>query len=91
MADQPTAAVQGLPFKAYTIVSRAVEEGIAYGIRRVFKYNQEPLSEDLMLREADRLVDAVMMELCEIVDFDEGWQLRLTAVDEPSHANQEET
>ena len=60
--------------KVYPLLDRAVEEGILYGIGRVFKYLEtDTITEDELRLKADTLSDAVMSELCEIIDFgDEG-------------------
>jgi hypothetical protein len=55
---------------AYAIISRAVEEGIAYGIGRLWKYNTgDTMTEDYMREHQDRIYDAVMNDLCEVLEF----------------------
>ena len=58
-------------FKAYDLVSRAVEEGIGYGIGRLWKYYESDTMTEAQMRERqDALRDAVMGDLCEVIDFD---------------------
>ena len=55
-----------IQFKAYTIIERAVSEGVAYGIRRAHKHVEKPTNEIL----EEKILDAVMLALSEIIDFD---------------------
>ena len=56
----------------YAIVSRAVEEGVAYGITRLWKYHDsETMTEDEMREKSDAIGQAVLNDLCEVVNFDE--------------------
>lgn len=56
----------------YAILSRAVEESVPYGLRRIFKYASPPrLSEDEVVAAAETVVNAVMNELCEVIKFDD--------------------
>ena len=52
--------------KVYSIIDRAVEEGVAYGIRRAHKYHDNP-SDDVLQEEIER---GVMHALSEVIDFD---------------------
>lgn len=55
----------------YAIVSRAVEEGIAYGITRLWKHHpKDTMTEDQMRERQQALIDAVMNDLSEVVKFD---------------------
>ena len=54
-------------FKAYTLVERAVEEGINFGWNRGHKYADDPEPE--VIKEA--ILNEVMLALSEIIDFDE--------------------
>lgn len=59
-----------MKIKAYPVVTRAVEEGLAYGITRLFKYQPTDKMTEAELREhADTLVDHVMSAICEVVEF----------------------
>jgi hypothetical protein len=51
--------------KPYTLIQRAVEEGINYGLNRSYKHTDTP-TRDYM---EDQIDVAVMNELCEIIDF----------------------
>jgi hypothetical protein len=57
--------------KTYTIVRNAVESGVAYGITRLFKYHpKRSMTEDEMRTGAGAVEDAVMNDLCDVIDFD---------------------
>ena len=51
--------------KLYNIISRAVEEGVAYGVNRSFKYSDNPLKEALQ----ENVERQVMNALSEVIDF----------------------
>jgi hypothetical protein len=53
-------------FKAYNLVARAVEEGVAYGYNRAHKHSDEPSEE--VIKQA--MIDSILNSLCEIIDFD---------------------
>lgn len=53
--------------KLYSIISEAVEHGIELGWNRAHKYTDTP-TEDV-IRTAQ--YDAVLLELCEILSFDD--------------------
>jgi hypothetical protein len=53
--------------KLWPVVSRAVEEGVAHGLRRSNKYNDEaPVDTD---RAAEHLQREIMNALCEVLNF----------------------
>lgn len=54
-----------MKLKAYSIIERAVEEGVTYGYNRAFKHTDAPKTEVLK----DSIANAVMNEICEIMDF----------------------
>ncbi len=55
---------------AYAIISRSVEEGIAYGITRLWKYHDGgTMTEEYMREHSGRIFDAVMNDLCEVLKF----------------------
>jgi hypothetical protein len=54
-----------MKFKSYELVTRAVEEGVAYGIRRAYKHTNTPSMEAI----EGAVVDAVTSALCDILDF----------------------
>ena len=53
---------------AYDVISRAVEEGVTYGLNRAYKHTDSPTRDD-MERE---VAQAVTNELCEVLMFDHG-------------------
>lgn len=54
--------------RAYDMLCRAVEEGVAYGWRRAHKHGDKPGEE--AIRGA--IEDAVTNALCEVLAFDDG-------------------
>ncbi len=65
---------QRVTVHAYPVVRQAVEDGVAYGITRVFKYLEvgAALTEDGLRERADELASAVIDAICEVVDFGDG-------------------
>jgi hypothetical protein len=53
-------------FHAYNIISDAVERGVNRGLMRAYKHTNEPDSDHI----AEQVEQAVMGELCEVLDFD---------------------
>lgn len=53
--------------KTYTILERAVEEGVLLGYRRAFKHTDNP-SESAI---ADAITDAVMLTITDVFSFPE--------------------
>lgn len=49
----------------YAIVCRAVEEGVAYGIQRAYKYADRPTREAV----EEHVEREVLNALCEVLDF----------------------
>ena len=61
---------QKIGVNLYNIVSRAVEEGVAYGIHRGYKHTDGEPPEGL----AEAVETAVLTELCSVLDFtDPDW------------------
>lgn len=58
-----------MQIRAYTVVERAIEEGVAYAITRLFKYDSTPMGEDQLRERSGEVVDHIMTELCEVVEF----------------------
>ena len=59
---------QPLRLRTYALVSRAVEEGVAHGIRRYLKYDDRAkMSDEGSL--AEHLEHEILNALCEVVDF----------------------
>jgi hypothetical protein len=57
----------GMRVRAYEVLRRAVEEGVAYGRRRAHKHTDTP-GEDAV---QDEIVTGVLNEVSEYFDFDE--------------------
>lgn len=54
-------------WKTYSLIERAVEDGIRYGYKRAHKHTDDPHEEDLK----QTILEAIMQELSEIINFDE--------------------
>ena len=57
----------GVKAKVYDLMSKAVEDGVSYGLHRAYKYSDNPSKEDV--EETIRL--AVMSSICEWFEFPE--------------------
>ena len=57
-------------FRAYDLVTRAVEDGLGYGIGRLFKHEDGPFTEDQLRERQETLIMAIQNALCEVIDFD---------------------
>jgi hypothetical protein len=53
--------------RAYDIISDAVERGVNCGMTRAYKHTNDPSSDHI----AEQVEQAVMGELCEVLDFDQ--------------------
>jgi hypothetical protein len=53
--------------RAYPVLYRAIEEGVAYGWRRAHKHTDTPEAHAI----EEQIVSAVLSEICEYFDFDE--------------------
>jgi hypothetical protein len=56
--------------RTYDVLHRAVEEGVMYGIRRLWKH-RDTLTEDDTEVYAEEVTQAVMNAVCEMFDFDD--------------------
>ena len=56
-----------LKVNLYTIIERAVEEGVAYGYMRGYKYSDTPSSETVK----ENIVRGVMLELSGVINFED--------------------
>jgi len=65
ISNSPTTG-ETMNFKAYTLVERAVEEGINFGWNRGHKYADDPEPE--VIKEA--ILNEVMLALSEIMNFE---------------------
>jgi hypothetical protein len=53
-------------FKTYTLIERAVEDGIICGINKAYKHTDNPTEGDLK----EMILENIMSELDQIIDFD---------------------
>jgi hypothetical protein len=58
----------GMKVRAYDVLRRALEEGAEYGWRRAHKHTDAPDEETIK----DQIVTAILNEVCEYFDFDDG-------------------
>ena len=54
-----------LKLKLYTVISRAVNEGVNYGVNRAFKYSDTPNHESLV----EHIEREVMNSLDEVIEY----------------------
>lgn len=57
----------GMHVRAFSVLERAVEEGVAYGWRRAHKHTDDPTAEAIQ----EQVVAGVLSEVCEYFGFDE--------------------
>jgi len=57
----------GMKLRVYEVVHRAVDAGVTYGVQRAYKYEAKPSRQSI----EDQVAAAVMLELHEIIDFEE--------------------
>jgi hypothetical protein len=60
--------------KAYPLLQEAIENGVKWGIRRVFKYrDKDTITENELVEEdkIDQILNCIMVEVCERFDFPE--------------------
>ena len=55
----------GMTVRAYSVLSRAVEDGVAYGWRRAHKHTSTPDENSIV----DQIVTGVLNEICLYFDF----------------------
>lgn len=58
---------QTVKVNLYRLIDNAVELGVEIGLNRAYKHTESPDRAFLV----DRVADAVMSEICELIDFDE--------------------
>lgn len=57
----------GMRVRAYDVLSRAVEDGVAYGWHRAHKHTDAP-GEDAI---KEQILQSVLSEICEVFAFDD--------------------
>jgi hypothetical protein len=57
----------GMRIRAYSVLRRAVEEGVAYGWQRAHKHIDTPDAGTI----EEQIVTAVLHEVCQYFDFDD--------------------
>jgi len=53
----------------FKVITRAVEEGVAYGIRRYNKYSERPIESTDEIHVAENVEREVLNALDEVIDF----------------------
>ncbi len=67
MKREKASVTGGMRVRAYEVLHRAVEEGVAYGWRRAPKHTDEPPEEQIK----DEIVSGIMNAVCEYFDFND--------------------
>ena len=67
MKQRKASVTGGMRVRAYTVLQRAVEEGVAYGWRRAHKHTATPDESAIQ----DEIVTGILNEVCEYFDFDD--------------------
>lgn len=67
MEDEKISIGGSIKVRTYTLLSRAIEEGVEYGLRRAYKHTDKP-DNDTFLRE---IMNAVMLNIDEVFVFPE--------------------
>lgn len=57
--------------KLYDLLSDKIEEGLGWGIRRVYKYSDGPKTEDDLLGQTDEIMREIMEAVCQYLDFED--------------------
>lgn len=55
--------------KLYTLLSDQIEEGLGWGIRRLYKYDDAPKTEEQLLAATDQIMQEITSAICEYLDF----------------------
>ena len=55
--------------KVYPLLEDAIENGLKYGLRRMYKHDGTPKSEAQVIERTDEILNAIMVEVCELLDF----------------------
>jgi len=66
MTEEKLPVRGGMNVRAYPVLCRAVEEGVAYGWRRAYKHLDTP--DEHVIK--DHIITAVLNEVCEYFSFD---------------------
>jgi hypothetical protein len=58
--------------QTYSIISEAVSTGLGFGLRRIFKHDGSPKTEEQVLAATDWIENEILNALCEVIRFDDG-------------------
>lgn len=53
----------------YALITDKIEEGLAHGLRRVYKHDSRPRTEDELLAATDTIMQEIAAALCEYLKF----------------------
>jgi hypothetical protein len=53
----------------YALLSDQIEQGLSWGIRRVYKYDDAPKTEDQLIAATDQIMNEIMNKVCEYLTF----------------------
>lgn len=71
---RPRVSAQAIVARAYPLLSETIENGIKWGLRRVFKYrDKDTITENELLEETvvETIHNCIMVEVTERFDFPE--------------------
>jgi hypothetical protein len=55
----------------YALLRDQIEKGLGWGIRRAYKYDAAPKTEEQMAEQTDQMMHEIMNAVCEYFVFDE--------------------
>lgn len=56
---------------SYTLLTDCIDQGLLRGLRRMFKHDSSPKDEDAVIANVDRILNDIMVEVCEYFRFDD--------------------
>ena len=57
--------------KLYNLLTDKIELGLGWGIRRLYKYDAEPKTEEQLLAATDQIMNEISNAICEYLNFDD--------------------
>ena len=67
MSDDKLSITGNIRVKTYTVLERAIEEGVEFGYNRAFKYTDHPTRETFL----KEITNAIMLNIDEVFSFPE--------------------
>lgn len=56
--------------KFYDLLTNQIEEGLGWGIRRLYKYDDAPKTEEQVLAATDQIMHEITNAICQYIDFE---------------------